>query len=362
MPRQKNFKKLVRTRAAKTGESYTAARAHFATPRPRVVADPDTAALTRILAATGRVDPNTEQPYTEALVFGVGGGIGFQYMVFDYEGWTSFSVEGRRNVLYFEKTGFIENALPQLGMTARVQQLPTPETAEKRIRQALDGRPAVLLTLDLANVPGHTVDGPYAPCPVTVAEDGDRVVVTGLPGGRTTMSWSDLVGARWTHAKKYGGLYQIARLVDPPELRNAVRHAITRTAECLTHPSRTRFDGNFGIGGMRKWATLLTDPKDPKGWPKLCPDETSLRRALDLVARGLVNGASRPLYAEFLTEAATLLEDDTLADAAEAYVDLGARWAELADLAARPGTAPAALAALLPDLADAEEAAANAIR
>jgi hypothetical protein len=360
MPRQKNFKKLVRDRAAKTGESYTAARAHFVTPRP--AADPDTAALTRTLAAMGVVNPLTGEPFTEAFVFGVGGGIGFHYMVFDYEGWTSFSVETRRNILYFEKTGFIEHACAQLGMTARVQQLPTPETAGKRIRQALAGGSEVLLTLDLVRLPGHTVDGPYAPYPVTVAEDGDGVAVTGLRGGRVTMSWPDLLEARWTHAKKYGGLYQIARLVDPPELRNAVRHAITRTAECLTHPSRTRFDGNFGIGGMRKWATLLTDPKDPKGWPKLCPDEKSVRQALDMVARGLGNATSRPLYAAFLTEAATLLEDDTLADAAESYVDLGARWAELAELATRPGVAPAELAALLPGLADAEEAAALAIR
>ena len=360
MPRQKNFKKLVRDRAAKTGESYTAARAHFVTPRP--AADPDTAALTRTLAAMGRVNPLTGEPFTEALVFGVGGGIGFQYMVFDYEGWTSFSVEGRRNILYFENTGFIENACTQVGMTARVRQLPSPETAEKRIRQALTGRSEVLLTLDLARVPGHTVEGPYAPHPVTVAEDGDGVVVTGLRGGRRAMSWPELVEARWTHAKKYGGLYDLARLVDPPELANAVRHAITRTAECLTQPSRTRFDGNFGIGGMRKWATLLTDPKDAKGWPKLCPDETSLRRALDLVARGLGDAASRPLYAAFLTEAAALIEDDSLAGAAESYVDLGTRWAALAELAARPGTAPADLAALLPDLADAEEAAALAIR
>jgi hypothetical protein len=46
-------------------------------------------------------------------------------------------------------------------------------------------------------------------------------------------------------------------------------------------PSRTSFDGNFGVGAIRKWARLLTDPKDAKGWPKLCPDPASLRHALD---------------------------------------------------------------------------------
>src|ERR1700741_2975430 len=100
MPREKNFKKLVRARAAKTGESYTAARAHFVTPPPGPATDPDAGALTRALAAAGGVNPRSGQAYTEAFVFGLGGGIGFQYMVFVYEGWTSIALDGRCNTLY----------------------------------------------------------------------------------------------------------------------------------------------------------------------------------------------------------------------------------------------------------------------
>jgi hypothetical protein len=361
VPSQKNFKKLVRARAAKTGESYTAARSQFVAQPSRSATDPDAGALARALAAAGVVDPVTGEPFTESLVFGVGGGIGFQYMVFVYEGWTSVALEGRRNTLYFEKKNLIENACAQLGVAVRVQQLPTPETAKTRLRKAFASAREVVLTVDLARLPGHVVDGPYFPLPVTVAEDGTDLAVTGLPGGRVAMSWAELLEARWTHAKKYGGLYLLATPTDPPEPRSTVRHAITRTAECLLRPSRTSFDGNFGVPGIRKWAGLLTDPNDAKGWPKLCPDPESLRSALDSVARGLANAAGRPRYAAFLAEAATLLDDPALAEAAATYADLGRRWAKLVELTGEPGTSAEDLAAVLPDLADAEEAAAKAL-
>ena len=370
MPREKNFKKLVRARAAKTGESYTAARAHFVTPPPRPAIDPDAGALTRALAAAGVVNPRGGQPFTEALAFGLGGGIGFQYMVFVYEGWTSIALDGRCNTLYFEKRGFIENACARLGVPVRVQQLPTPETAEKRLRQALTAAPEVVLTIDQTRLPGRSGDVPddpnvpYMPCPVTVAERGAELAVTGLPGGRVTMSWPELLEARWAHQKKYGGLFLLGTPTDPPELAAEIRAAIARTVECLLEPSRTSYDANFGIPGVRKWARMLTDEKDAKGWPRLCPDDESRRAAMLSVRRGLGEAASRPLFAAFLAEAAALLDgakdSAKLADAAATYTELGHRWAKLLESTVDAG--PADLAARLPELADAEEAAALALR
>jgi len=365
MPREKNFKKLVRERAAKTGESYTAARAHFVMPPPRIATDPDAGALTRALAAAGVVNPRTATPFTEPLVFGLSGGIGFQYMVFDYEGWTSIALDGRFNSLYFDDKGFIENACARLGVSLKIQQLPTPETAEKRLRAALAKAPEVALTLDLVKLPGHPDDGPYVPylpCPVTIAEDGPDLAVTGLPGGRVTMSWPDLLEARWAQQKKYGGLFLVGRPGEEPDVAAEIRAAIVRAAECLLAPSKTRFDVNFGIPGIRKWAGMLTDEKDAKGWPALCPDEESVRLAMLSVARGLGESAARPQFAAFLAEAAKLLGDKKLATSAATYEDLGRRWAKLVALTGEPGTTPADLAALLPDLADAEEAAATALR
>lgn len=365
MPRQKNFKKLVRERAAKTGESYTAARAHFVTPPPRPATDPDTAALARALAAAGVVNPRDGRPYSEPLLFGLGGGIGFQYMVFAYEGWTSIALDGRCNTLYFERRGFLENACARLGVPLTVQQLPSPTTAEKRLRAALAAAPEVALTLDAMKLPGRTADGPYVPYQpyvVTVSEDGPDLAVSDPAGGRTTRSWAEVLEARWTQQKKYGGLFLVGTPVERADLTAAARDAITRTAECLLEPSKSSFDVNFGIPAIRKWARLLTDEKDAKGWPRLCPDEEPRGVAMLSVRHGLGEAASRPPFAAFLAEAATLLGDRKLAESAATYEELGRRWAKLTALTAAPATTPADLAAALPGLADAEEAAALALR
>ena len=124
-------------------------------------------------------------------------------------------------------------------MPVRVQQLPTPETAEKRLRQALAAAPEVVLTVDQTRLPGRSGDDPnvpYLPCPVTVAERGTELAVTGLPGGRVTMSWPELLDARWTHQKKYGGLFLLGTPSDPPELAAETRAAIARTVASFIKP------------------------------------------------------------------------------------------------------------------------------
>ena len=75
MPTDKDFKRLVRARMGKTGESYTTARAHLrpgqpgdpGQPGPLQGRHPDTAALARLLAALGVGDQATGRPLSEAM-------------------------------------------------------------------------------------------------------------------------------------------------------------------------------------------------------------------------------------------------------------------------------------------------------
>jgi hypothetical protein len=112
MPTDKDFKRLVRARMGKTGEAYTTARAHLRPdgdparpdpgpgpdrPAPRPGRHPDTAALTRLLAALGVTDPVGGHPLTEAMALGIAGGIGFAYFVFEYEELTTLYLGGRLN-------------------------------------------------------------------------------------------------------------------------------------------------------------------------------------------------------------------------------------------------------------------------
>jgi len=352
-------------------------------------------ALARALAAAGVVNPVTGQPFTGELLFGVAGGIGFLYLVFDYSGWITVTADGRFNALYFEKKGFIETACGRLGLPVRVRPTSDRDATDRQVRQALATVPEVALTVELARVPGAAPGtSPMLPHPVTVsfvdsgpepeagsdpglkagsdselkAGSNPDLTVVGLPRGRVTMSWDEVIEARWTHAKKYGGLYLFEPPAEAPDVRSALVQAIGRTADCLLEPGRgNSFDSSFGAPGIRRWARLLTDARDRKGWPKLFPEPEPLRDALDSVTRGLggpgaSGNASRRLYAAFLDQAAVLVEWPDLAAVADAYRDLGDRWAEVVQLAARPDATPADLAGPLPDLAEAEHSAALALR
>src|SRR5262245_55501415 len=100
MTEQKKLKNLARARVARTGESYTTARRHVMAKRP-ASGQPlnagypgfdagehhDSTLLARLLEQAGVRAPHTNQPYTEATLTGLAGGIGFMYAVFEYKEW-----------------------------------------------------------------------------------------------------------------------------------------------------------------------------------------------------------------------------------------------------------------------------------
>ena len=93
MTTDKGFKQLVRARMAKTGERYAAARramlgeagAPAAEGTGEASFDPETAALTRVLADRGVTSPLTGRPLSEAMVLGIGGGLGAGYILWEFK-------------------------------------------------------------------------------------------------------------------------------------------------------------------------------------------------------------------------------------------------------------------------------------
>ena len=83
---------------------------------------------------------------------------------------------------------------------------------------------------------------------------------------------------------------------------------------------------------------MLTDTRNAKAWPNVFADGRGLAGALLSAYQGIepvgtYGGHLRGLYADFLDEAAALLEAPRLAEAAVAYRALAERWHALAELA-----------------------------
>ncbi len=91
MTTQKKLKASVRARMDQTGESYMVARRHILNRLPsdqyilRGGIHPDTSALASVLANRGIRNPTNGRPLSEAMILGVGGGLGAGYILWQFE-------------------------------------------------------------------------------------------------------------------------------------------------------------------------------------------------------------------------------------------------------------------------------------
>jgi hypothetical protein len=146
-------------------------------------------------------------------------------------------------------------------------------------------------------------------------------------------------------------LFTVDRIEAPTldGLRAAVRAAI---AQCADHLAR-RSD-SFSLPAWAKWSRMLTDRKNAKAWPRVFADGDGLFGALVSVMEeidgdiGASGGHLRGLYADFLTEAATLLDDARVGEAATGWRAAADLWDELSD-AVVPADLPDGLEAIEAD-------------
>jgi hypothetical protein len=97
MTKQKHLKARVRARMAKTGESYVSARRHVVVESGQPIearngyalrggVHPDTAALANVLANHGVAAERFNRPLSEAMLLGIGGGLGAGYILWQFKG------------------------------------------------------------------------------------------------------------------------------------------------------------------------------------------------------------------------------------------------------------------------------------
>jgi hypothetical protein len=353
MPTDKDFKRLVRARMGKTGESYTTARSHLrpdgdpGRPDRFQGRHPDTAALTRLLAALGVTDPADGRPLSEAMVLGIAGGIGFAYFVYEYqdEDLTTFYLGGRINS-YVQKQDAGQAALARLGVPAEVRRTTGPATAERQLRTALDqGRP-VIVTVDVARLLYRAVPDwlcGMTPQDVLVELPGAEPVLWDLAPAPIPVTWAELAEARAGVRSAKHRLVVAQAPPGPVDLAGAAAAGIADTWAGMLGPPMA----NFGVPGLAKWADLLTAPRDPKGWPRLLAAPGRQFQLLTWLydwveTAGTGGGFFRPMYAEFLEEAAGPLDRPDLTTLAATYRELAVAWTALAETAVTAGSRPPA--------------------
>jgi hypothetical protein len=356
MTEHRHLKKLIRERMTRTGESYTTARRHVvaATARERAALPPGlvpgygefgggqhrlSALAAHLLQQAGYRAPHTGEPFTEAMMVGLGGGVGFMYAVFEYQGWPPLMTI----VAQHHPEPWLPAVLDRLDAQYVQEHNTAPRPALAALHRALDtGRP-VYCTVDLTALPWHAGVLAHSEVPY-------EVVVAGRHDGQfylddtsvapLAIAEADFAGAWARHRKGRHHRIVLAGAPAPVDLPAAIRSAVATTVAHLTGPVLGHsFDSNFGFSGMAKLAAQLRDTRTKNGWAKRFGTPVAffhgVRRLYEcLELQFTAPGATRPSYADFLDEAAPVVGSAALSEAATLFRRSGAVWSQVADRAA----------------------------
>jgi len=295
----------------------------------------EASALRNVLAHSGVVSPHTGQPFTEELLFGIGGGIGLGYFVYQSGDFTSLFLATR---ITSGAPDFLQAICQRIGANPTIQHTSSAAAAEKNLKHALaQGRPPILWVNPMALPYPGTTAGYHTLVAYGFDESNDKVFVADRSEKALTLSRAELAAARQSgDVRKFRALL-IEPQAKPPDLRKAVMQGLHDFCEQMQEGfGPPNFKSNFGLSALQKWADLLTNAKDKRGWPKFFPAGPRLFDALasafdQIENRGGGGSAFRPYYADFLVEAGAILENPEFNLVADQFRDSGQLWHELGE-------------------------------
>lgn len=295
----------------------------------------DTAALANVLANLGVVAPHTGEPLTEAMVLGAGGGLGAGYILWEFGRARLLTLGFRRLWQYPDR--WARETTERLGLHAEMHETGGAKGAAKALDAQLDkGLPAIVW-VDSSTL-GHR-DEPewrdgYGGPPVIVYERvGDAYAIDDRSTERITVSAERLAAAR----ARVGSYKHRLITIDPERVELDLRPAVEEGLRLQVGHLGSKSD-SFSLPAWRKWARMTTDTRNNKGWPNVFADGHGIGGLRASIYTGAAHGRHlRGLYADFLDEAAGLLERDALRDAAAAWREAAARWEPVVDAALPPG-------------------------
>jgi hypothetical protein len=312
----------------KTGESYASARRQVLAQASRSPADPTipwhfpgsipgSTALRSLLTYAGMNAPHTGQPLSEAMVFGIAGGIG--------AGVFSFYYPKADHVAYFKE------ACRRIGAEPLIRETTSIKTAEKQLRAALENHGPCIVWVDMYQI--ITVYG----------IQNDQAVIGDRSDEPTRIALADLAKSRSLVKKDKNRLLSLLKPAARKKLPldELIKEGLRACHQGLLKQRMT----NFTLEAFHTWGQRMHGSKDKESWERLFRPGPNLWRGLVSVYNciehyGSGGGLCRPMFATFLEEAAQYLGDARLQPLAAQYSDLGRRWSELAH-AALPDDVPA---------------------
>ena len=292
-------------------------------------------------AARGVIAPHTGKPYSEAFFLGLSGGIVMGYFVFNYEGYDPHARILTRNT--FDP---MDTMLERLGIIQDLQQTAKPENAVRNLVESLEEGVAPIVWADVFSLPYNAIsvglDDMWLMYPIVVYgydETADTVCIADRAAVPLTVTTAELAQARGKIKKFKHRLLNL----DPPnpdKLAAAVQMSIWACIKLFTEKPPKGSKNNFGFAAFRHWAEMLVKTKGRRSWAAEFPPGSALYSGLtspffDINTFGKDGAADRDKYADFLDEAAVLLNRPALKEVGQKFRASAQAW-EAVNLALLP--------------------------
>jgi hypothetical protein len=304
----------------------------------------ESAAIKNLLAFAGVVNPQTGKPFSEALCFGIAGGIGAGYSfcpsVPRYGGGSGVWIVGRHKS-YATNAVWYQGFFDRIGAVSRITETSGKGKAHQNLLAELnEGRPVVVWCsrarlpflgdlIESCDLWGHTF--------IVYAIDEAKGVAYGADRAATkvTLPLDELAEARngiCSH-KNRTLTFHPPKAVTIDTLRSAVRAGLKACVQEL-------LDGKiktFSLPGLEIWSKMICNDSNKDGWLKVFKGGLlycALRDVFDSIETcGTGGGLYRNLFADFLVEAADITGEAELGALSGVYRGLASRWTELAEFA-----------------------------
>jgi Butirosin biosynthesis protein H, N-terminal len=219
----------------------------------------ETGTVHNLLAYAGAKAPHTGQPYSEAMLLGISGGIAFGYFVFDYKGYAPLLSLIPRNT--FDP---LETLLSRLNVPREVYQSTRADKAEAKLVELLEAGQPVMVTADQFSLPYNRAPqdpGAWAMLPLVVyGYDDTHVMIADRSHMPLTVDTPTFRAAR-ARIRKDRFRMRTLRAPDGLGLADAIRAGIQQCAALYTEKPPKGAVKNFGFAAMRHWAEPIFSTK-----------------------------------------------------------------------------------------------------
>ncbi len=296
----------------------------------------ETGSLRNYFAYNRIIAPHTGQPFSEALLIGISGGITMTYFAFHYAGNDPYVRILTRNTF-----NPLDKIYKRLGIQSNVWQTSSADKGVKNLLEVLESGSPAIIYADVFSLPYNTAplnQGMWLMMPLLIfgydEEEGVVWIADRSRGPLTIAAETLAIARRRTKENKYRILTH-----EPPDdekLKSAVESGIQDCIQLFTQPPPKGSKHNFGFLAFEKWAKVLGKSNERNSWIKMFPPGNYMYAGLtsaftDICIFGKEGGAERDTYADFLDEASLFLSRPALSEAGNKFRVSARAWDELAD-------------------------------